>query len=94
MQNVSCVFSFQESNWISCQRIVFNLHKSYNLDSFYKTQNFNFSISQGLTELSTLAQEIFESRPDVIVFLDHQPHPLVLVALIISLYDEAHNFIK
>lgn len=88
MQNVSCLFSFQESYWTEFQEIAFNLNKSYNLDSISKTKNFNFSISHGLSEMRQLAQEIFEFHPDVIVFLDHQPHPLVLIALLISLYAE------
>lgn len=85
MQKVACIFSFKESNWVSCQKIVFNLHKSYQRCADFELENFNFSDQQSLEELSELANKILQYGPDVISIMDHKPHPLPLFQALVPL---------
>lgn len=82
MQKVACIFSFKMSSWVSCQKIVFNLHKSYQLNSDLKLLNFNYSVDQNSLEILKTAQAIEAARPDTIIILDHKPHPLGLFQLL------------
>ncbi len=88
MSKIACVFSFKASSWISCQKIVFNLHKSYQLlGTQFELLNFNFSDdSINNDELESLAKEIFKQQPDIITFLDHRPHPKKLFDYLVPLY--------
>ena len=72
------------SNWISCQKIIFNLHKAYQLHEKFELLNFNFSSTQNAEEISQTAKEIAAARPDIIVVLDHKPHPLQLFQTLIA----------
>jgi len=72
------------SSWVSCQKIVFNLHKAYQENSF-ELLNFNFSADQTTDDLLSTAQEISAALPDVIVIMDHKPHPLKLLQLLMPL---------
>lgn len=85
MQKVACLFSFKLSSWVSCQKIVFNLHKAYQLDKNLELLNFNYSIDQLPHEWSATAEEIAASEPDIIVILDHKPHPLHILQQIFQL---------
>lgn len=82
MQKVACIFSFKMSSWVSCQKIVFNLHKSYQLNSDLTLLNFNYSVDQNSLEVLKTAQAIEAARPDTIIILDHKPHPLGLFQLL------------
>jgi glycosyltransferase involved in cell wall biosynthesis len=87
MQKIACVFSFKESNWVSCQKIVFNLHKAYQACPNTKLENFNFSHEPFTSEeVEQLAKSIYEYGPDVISMLDHKPHPLSLIQKLNKLY--------
>jgi glycosyltransferase involved in cell wall biosynthesis len=79
MQKIACVFSFKMSNWVSCQKIVFNLHKAYQLNKDLDLLNFNYSTDQTADEITLNAQSIVEARPDIILILDHKPHPYPLL---------------
>jgi glycosyltransferase involved in cell wall biosynthesis len=85
MQKFACIFSFKMSNWVSCQKIVFNLHKSYQLNPKLELLNFNFSHSQTSGEIVETAQAIVMARPDALVILDHQPHPLPLLQIVLPM---------
>lgn len=76
MSKIALVYSFQESNWFSCVKIVGNLLKSYKLlkDTEIIPVNYNQKIIS--TSLRSLANDIKKTKADKIVFLDHKPHPL------------------
>ena len=80
MQKIACVFSFKESNWVSCQKIVFNLHKAYQACPETQLENFNHP-HEGTTseEMNQLAGQIASYGPDVISIMDHKPHPYFLL---------------
>ncbi len=84
MQKIACIFSFKMSSWVSCQKIVFNLHKAYQLDPNSELLNFNYSIGQDDLEVYQLAKNISQSKPDVITILDHKPHPARLVIYLLK----------
>lgn len=87
MQKIACVFSFKESNWVSCQKIVFNLHKAYHACPNTKLENFNFSHAPFTSEeIEHLAKSIYAFGPDVISIMDHKPHPLSLIQKLSKLY--------
>jgi glycosyltransferase involved in cell wall biosynthesis len=87
MQKIACIFSFQESNWVSCQKIVFNLHKSYQACQAVELRNFNFPHRLGTqSALDQLAQDIVSYAPDVVTIIDHKPHPFILIQSLNSLY--------
>lgn len=89
MQKIACVFSFTESNWVSCQKIVFNLHKSYQECPDTKLENFNLPHA-AITpeEVMAIAQNIYDYNPDVISIMDHKPHPVFLLLALKNLYDK------
>jgi glycosyltransferase involved in cell wall biosynthesis len=87
MQKIACVFSFKESSWVSCQKIVFNLHKSYQACPNTKLENFNYSHGPiTVKELEDLAKSIYSFAPTVISIMDHKPHPLLLIQSLSKLY--------
>jgi len=87
MQKIACIYSFQESNWVSCQKIVFNLHKSYQACLEVELSNFNFPHKLGTqSSLDQLAQDIVNFAPDVLAIIDHKPHPVTLFKSLNSLY--------
>ena len=87
MQKIACIFSFKMSSWVSCQKIVFNLHKSYQLHKDLELLNFNYSVDQTPHETQKTIQGVIEARPDSIVILDHKPHPLFLLQQILMKLD-------
>ena len=83
MQKIACLFSFKESNWVSCQKIVFNLHKSYGFCPDFQLENFNYPHETESTEqLELTAKKILQFDPDVISIMDHRPHPLHLFTIL------------
>lgn len=67
------------SSWISCRTIVPNLVRAYQT-AFGKDLNY-FSLTNGMIwpEICQLARRIHASKPERIVFVDHQPHPIILI---------------
>lgn len=87
MPKIACVFSFRESTWISCQKIVFNLHKAYESIPGATISNFDYGLDSGSTETYLLAQDLFESDSDAIVIMDHKPHPVHLLKILLPKYE-------
>lgn len=83
MQKMACIFSYKMSSWVSCQKIVFNLHKSYQLNKDFELLNFNYSTDQTFEDIQKIAKEIIAANPDTIVIMDHKPHPITLLNLIL-----------
>lgn len=86
MQKIACVFSFKMSSWVSCQKIVFNLHKAYQGIPNLKLLNFNYSTDSTTVDIFKTAQEIYAENPDQIVIMDHKPHPLPLLKELLPLF--------
>jgi hypothetical protein len=88
MQKVACIYSFKESSWISCQKIVFNLHKAYqDLGPGYELRNFNLSEdSNEIHTLESLSTNVYQYSPDIITFLDHKPHPVAFIKELAKFY--------
>lgn len=87
MQKIACLFSFKESNWVSCQKIVFNLHKSYEFCPDFQLENFNYPHETDSPEqLEQTAKKILQFDPDVISIMDHRPHPLHLFMILAPRY--------
>lgn len=76
------------SSWVSCQKIVFNLHKSYALNKNFSLQNFNYSVDQTPEDIIQVAQAIVESKPEVILVLDHKPHPYGMFQILLPLLEK------
>jgi glycosyltransferase involved in cell wall biosynthesis len=82
MKKILCIYSFKESSWISCQKIVANLHKSYEALPDTQVVNYNFDGENNESELRNLATIIEDTNFDKIVFLDHKPHPIAAIRAI------------
>ncbi len=79
-----CLYSFDESEWVSCKRIVTNLVDSYKSSFGNRNIKFlNFSRKHTEIELLCLAEEILHIGPEKIIFIDHQPHPVNLLTLLL-----------
>lgn len=85
MLKIACIYSFQESSWVSCQKIVVNLRQAYGTLQDYEIQNFNFSITCSEFDVQEMAKDVAEYRPDFLVIIDHKPHPLNFIAHLIPL---------
>lgn len=88
MSKVALIYSFEESNWFSCVKIVGNLLKSYQKLKNVELKPINFGEKSLDTSLRSVAQEIVDQSVDKIVFLDHKPHPYTLVREIYKLAPE------
>jgi glycosyltransferase involved in cell wall biosynthesis len=84
-KKIACIFSFQQSSWVSCQKIVFNLHEAYQLAD-HQLVNFNYSASMSPPEVSKLSEKIYAEEPDFLVVMDHKPHPLSLFQFLLPRY--------
>lgn len=73
------------SSWVSCQKIVFNLHKSWQLNKEIELRNFNYSGDQSAALNLKTCHDIADYEPDVILILDHKPHPLGLLMNVLRL---------
>lgn len=87
MHKIACVFSFRESSWISCQKIVFNLHKAYEELPNCEIRNFHYGMESKHGELHRLTYGIHDWTPDTIVIMDHKPHPLAFLKFLLPLYE-------
>lgn len=80
---VTFIYSQFASHWLSCQTITRNLLKSYaqyfSVDNPKKSQIINFNKDTTLFDTEEMASAISSFNPDVIVFLDHSPHPWPLL---------------
>lgn len=87
MHKIACVFSFRESTWISCQKIVFNLHQAYEQIPGVKILNFDYGLESWSGEINTLVNGIYDAQPDAIVIMDHKPHPVHFLKLLLPKYE-------
>lgn len=78
MRKIACVFSFSESTWVSCQKIVFNLHRAYEKLPGVELKNFNYGNDTTGPDIENISALLEDYSPDEIVILDHKPHPLRL----------------
>lgn len=74
MQKIAGLFSLKIPSWVSCQKIVFNLHKSYNQNDDCELFNFNFAMESTAEDNLRTVNDIISLNPDVIIFMDHRPH--------------------
>jgi glycosyltransferase involved in cell wall biosynthesis len=89
-----CLYSFDESEWMSCKRIVTNLVGSYKKSFGTRNIKFlNFSRKHTEIELLQLADEILRLAPGKIIFLDHQPHPVNLLTLLLPSLESGTHLI-
>ena len=88
MQKIACIFSYKMSNWVSCQKIVFNLHKAYALNPDLELKNYNYALKQTAGEWLQTAQQIFADQPDTLVIMDHKPHPVHLLQILLPWYND------
>lgn len=79
MQKVAFIYSFKESSWVSCQKIVSNLRRAYSQIDNVIQEDVNYSNEILDDEIDRVAYELIDKKPDVLIFLDHQPHPLKLL---------------
>lgn len=79
MLKIACVYSFQESSWVSCQKIVKNLHLAYQQIPQSSLESFNYKNKMEDFEVIQLSEKISAYDPEVISFIDHKPHPFKLV---------------
>lgn len=75
MRKIACVFSFKESSWVSCQKIVRNLHRSYDGVPGLDIRNFHYGTDTLEADIMELTTELHDYQPDAISILDHRPHP-------------------
>lgn len=87
MLKIACVFSFRESSWISCQKIVFNLHKAYEQIPGVELQNFDYGMETWSGPIIGLANDIYDANPDAIVIMDHKPHPFHFMKYLLPKYE-------
>src|SRR5690606_38830057 len=77
------LYSFSESNWISCKTITANLIKAYHHNFGEKSlHHFNYGSDNTVFDHLKIAREIIELAPEKIVFLDHRPHVGEVLTLI------------
>jgi glycosyltransferase involved in cell wall biosynthesis len=83
---IALLYSYKESNWFSCTKIVKNLLDSYalalNEDQVLKL---NFSGNLTSSESYQLAEDIIREKPEKLVFLDHLPHPIDILNLVFKI---------
>lgn len=83
-----------ESDWISCQSITNNLLSSYK-KAFGQSELIELYLEQDFTKYDTwlLAKEIVDIDPDYIVFIDHKPHPSILIQSLTRLSTKKYQYI-
>ncbi|HEX4922773.1 MAG TPA: glycosyltransferase family 4 protein [Bdellovibrionales bacterium] len=79
------IFASEESSWQSCKSIVRNLLAAYErLPEMAGGRRFQFNDDMGAVRETAL--RIFEFAPDRLVFVDHWPHPHLLIRALAALY--------
>lgn len=89
MLKVCVVYSFKPSAWVSCQKIVSNLLKAYELNT-KKLELIPIHYADDITDYEYVqsCEKARDARPDIILFLDHKPHPLSFIQWIQHEFDE------
>lgn len=90
MSKILCLYSYQTSSWVSCQKIVSNLWLNYKAASA-NVSSLHYGVEQKGQDLINLAQQIIAEKPDIISFIDHKPHPLELLQQLIPMWLENYQ---
>ncbi len=89
---IAIIYSFEKPSWVSCQTIVSNLKLSYQ-EIFHESEllfcDFHSNIDED--KILELAQKIFKYSADKIIFIDHLPHPIELLASMDKMYGTCHR---
>lgn len=92
MLKVCVVYSFKPSAWVSCQKIVTNLLKAYQLNADQLDITLiNFSNRISDYDFVASGNKIVKAKPDVVVFLDHQPHPVYFLTWVAREFKEINH---
>src|SRR5690606_31060674 len=70
----------------SCKIITPSLQAAYRQAFGGRVNYFSYNYQQTAEDIAVLAQDIYQSRPDRIVFIDHFPHPRELIQALVQLY--------
>ncbi len=88
-RRVALLHSFTESKWVSCQTITSNLVSSLKVAlKGSQVQVYDFNQSDNKYDFYKLVREVFEYRPERIVFCDHRPQPDYFIKEYLSLFSE------
>ena len=88
---IALIYSHESSQWVSCQKIVANLLKAYTIQtSEYEIIHFDYG-SETSPETWTSLKKLEEIKPELLIFLDHKPHPLALLELLFHLCAENYK---
>ena len=77
MTKIGLVYSFKESLWFSCIKIISNLIKSYEALDNTELVHINYGEADFKNPESTV-EKILESKLDKLIIVDHAPHPYPL----------------
>ncbi len=91
---ISLVYSSKKSSWKSCQVISTNLLEMYNqaYPRCYTSHNLSDKMSD--FEVLNLAKDVFKDEPTHVSFIDHKPHPHVLLKYLDYLYSQNPKIIR
>ncbi len=92
MLKVCVVYSFKPSAWVSCQKIVTNLLKAYQLNSD-QLELTMIDFSNRISDYDFVASgtKLVNAKPDVVLFLDHQPHPVYFLSWVAREFKEINH---
>lgn len=80
------ISSKKSSEWISCQSIQKNLLQAYKLSGI-ETNFLLFSGAPGeAREVTAITENIIHLNPQVVIFVDHKPHPHALIKSLAQIY--------
>lgn len=89
MLKVCAIHSFKSSAWVSCQKIVANLLKAYQSNSdCFDVFPINFNETMTDYEAYLEREKIHSINPDIVLFLDHKPHPLPILTWLHQEFEE------
>lgn len=91
MLKVCLVYSHNPSSWVSCQKIVENLLKAYEGVPQLKRIDIDYSDGMNEHDFSMACRQLLKAAPDVVIFLDHRPHPFGLLEFVIRGLNEQTN---
>jgi glycosyltransferase involved in cell wall biosynthesis len=87
MTKIAFFYSFTPSNWISCQKIVANLLKSYKMIQGHEHKYCHFNNDTSISSLIKQIKEVKDWGAEKIVFLDHYPHPTSMLSYVQNEYE-------
>lgn len=90
MSKILCLYSYQTSSWVSCQKIVANLWLNYK-EASDEVTSLHFGVEQKSQDLITLAEKIINEKPATVSFIDHRPHPLELLQYLVPMWMQRFN---